>query len=108
VALIVIAVVISLFAGPLPHVIYRVPLALITVWGLWRARRWVYFVAWINAAVWLFIFIPIVPLLLVAAPWVLWLPWLYWIVPTTLVLAACVLMSTAAGRAERAKWVRTS
>jgi cytochrome c-type biogenesis protein CcmH/NrfF len=48
----------------------------------------------------------IVPFLLVAPPWELWFQWLYWFIPTALVVTSCVLMTTAAGKAERAKWVR--
>ena len=105
VLLLIIAVLISLTAGLVPHVIYRVPLALLTVWGLWHRRAWAYPLALLNAVVWLVRFIVILPFLLVAPPWVLWPAWLYWIVPTALVLAVCILMATASGLAERAKWV---
>lgn len=104
VALLLAAVLISLIAGPTPHVVYRVPLALLTAWGLWHQWRWVYPVALFNGAVWLLMFLVVTPFLLVAPPWVLWLPWLYWLLPTGLVVAVCVLMTTAAARAERAKW----
>jgi hypothetical protein len=103
VLLLMIAVLISLTAGLIPHVIYRVPVALLTVWGLWYRRRWAYLLALVSAAVWLVRFVDVLPSLLVAPPWVLWPAWLYWIVPTALVLAACILMSTASGRAELAR-----
>ena len=104
-ALLIIAVVMSLVAGLAPHVILRVPLALFTIWGLWHARRWAYHLVLINGAVWLLVFLSIVPFLLAAPPWVLWLPWLTWVLPTTLVLTTCVLMTTEAGKAERTNWV---
>lgn len=94
-----------LYALP-PHVLYRVPLALVAAWGLWRCRRWAYLLVFINAAVWLLTFLFVVPLLLEYPPWELWVQWLNWLVPTVLVVAACVLMMSAAGRAERARWVR--
>lgn len=104
--LLVIAVIATAWVGPVPHVIYRVPLALVTAWGLWRCRRWAYLLAFINAAVWLLAFLGSVRFLLVAPPWALWLQWLYWLVPTGFVVAVCVLMMSAAGRAERETWVR--
>jgi len=107
VLLLIIAVIGTVWVGPVPHVLYRVPLALVTAWGLWRCRRWAYLLVFINAAVWLLVFLSIVLFLLVAPPWVLWLQWLYWLVPTGLVVAVCVLMMSAAGRAERARWVLT-
>lgn len=105
VVLLVIAAIASVWQGGLlPHVIYRVPLALITALGLWRSRHWAYPLLFINAAVWVFVFLGIAMFLLVAPPWELWPAWLYWLVPTGLVVSACVLMMSAAGRAERARW----
>jgi uncharacterized membrane protein (DUF2068 family) len=105
VVLLLIAVIASvLLGGLLPHVIYRVPLALVTAFGLWKRRRWAYRLAFINAAVWVLVFLSISMFLLVAPPWELWSAWLYWLVPTGLVVAVCVLMMSTAGRTERAGW----
>lgn len=104
--LLIIAVVITLPAILTPHAIFRVPLAIVTIFGLWGARKWSYPLLWISGAIWLLVFIMIVPFLLVAPPWELWFQWLYWFIPTALVVTSCVLMTTAAGKAERAKWVR--
>lgn len=106
VLLLIIAVLATAWIGPIPHVTYRVPLALITAWGLWRRWRWAYLLTFINAAVWILIFLSIAVFLLVAPPWVLWAQWLYWLVPTGLVVAVCVLMASKAGQAEREKWMR--
>ena len=104
--LLIIAVLITLVAFLTPHVIFRVPLAVVTIFGLWRARKWSYPMLWISGAIWLLFFVTIVPFLFVAPPWELWFMWLYWLIPTTLVITACILMTTAEGKAERAKWVR--
>lgn len=105
VVLLLIAVIASVWqVGLSPHVIYRVPLALITAWGLWRCRRWAYLLVFINAAVWVLIFLSIVMFLLVDPPREIWYAWLYWLVPTGLVVSACLVMMSAAGRAERARW----
>jgi len=102
--LLIIAVLITLPPILAPHVIFRVPLAVVTIIGLWNAQRWSYPLLWVTGVVWLLMFFIIAPFLLIAPPWVLWMPWIYWLIPTILVLTACVLMTKAKGRAERAGW----
>jgi hypothetical protein len=102
--LLIIAVLITLPPLLAPHVIFRVPLAVVTIIGLWNVQRWAYPLLWVTGVVWLLMFFVIAPFLLIAPPWVLWMPWIYWLIPTILVLTACVLMTTAKGRAERAGW----
>jgi len=104
--LLIVASVVTLLPGLLPHVIYRVPLALFTAWGLWQRQRWAYVLTIITAVVWLLLFVGVLPFLLVDLPWVIWPAWLYWLGPTALVVTAWVRMRSAAGRAERASWRR--
>jgi hypothetical protein len=59
---------------------------------------------WVTCAIWLAMFAVTAPFLLVASPLEILMPWIYWFIPTTLVVVACVLMTTAQGRAERATW----
>jgi hypothetical protein len=96
-----VAAVSIVWVGPLPHVLYRFPLALIATWGLWKQRRWGFPVAMVAAVVWILMVISVVPFLLVAPPWELWFPWLYWLVPTSLVICAIVLLNSRTGREER-------
>lgn len=102
--LLIIAVLITLPPLLAPHVIFRVPLAIVTIIGLWYSQRWAYPLLWLTGVVWLLMLFVIAPFLLIAPPWVLWMPWIYWLIPTILVVTACVLMTTAKGRAERAGW----
>lgn len=104
--LLIIAVLITIPLLLTPHVIFRVPIAIVTIIGLWRAQRWAFSLLWVTGAIWMLIFIAIMPFLFVAPPWELWRPWLFWLVPTALVVTACILMTTAEGKAERATWVQ--
>lgn len=52
---------------PPPHVVYRVPLALIAAWGLWNRSRWAFPVALIAAIVWLGLFFMILPFAFMAS-----------------------------------------
>jgi len=106
--LIIAACVVTLLPGLLPHVIYRVPLALFTAWGLWQRQRWAYVLTIITAVVWLLLFVGVLPFLLVDLPWVIWPAWLYWLGPTALVVTAWLRMRSAAGRAERVTWSHAS
>jgi hypothetical protein len=89
----------------MPHVVYRVPLALVAAAGLWMRRRWAFPVALIAAMVWMLVTLPILLFVLGDAgpPWELGLArvWLYWGVPAALVLWAVVLLMSRGGREER-------
>lgn len=102
--LLIIAVLITLPTFMTPHAILRLPLAIVTIVDLWKTRKWAFTLLWVTGAIWLLVFFTLAMFLLIAPPWELWLQWLYWLIPTSLVVTACVLMTTAAGKAELAKW----
>ncbi len=100
-ALFLVAIAETVSIGSVPHVIYRVPLASVAAWGLWKRKRWAFPVALMAAVVWMFVTLVVLPFLLIAPPWQLWRAWLYWGIPAALVIWAVVLLISRAGREER-------
>jgi hypothetical protein len=89
----------------MPHVIDRVPLALVAALGLWMRRPWAFPVALIAALIWMWLTAGVLVFVLGDAgpPWEPGLigVWLYWGVPAALLIWAVVLLISRAGREER-------